>query len=110
MGWEALMPGARCEEAIESGMSLCGCNSVSPFLFAIISEYAKGHEGSRMVYFDELAKRLESSEREIELALQILDKAGLIEHGTAIRGSWLTKKGEGYARAILALEKGKEKP
>lgn len=88
-----------CEE-----FGVCGCFSYAGFLADVLVLCA-ATEGEN--WYSKIAKRLESTDREIELALAILDKADLIEHGTAIRGSWPTGKGRILiAKINAAKEKG----
>lgn len=45
-------------------------------------------------YYTDISSKLHLTTKYIELILCILDEKGLIEHGTAVRASWLTDYGK----------------
>lgn len=81
-----------CEE-----FGVCGCFSYAGFLADVLVLCA-ATEGEN--WYSKIAKKLNSTEREMEIALAVLDKADLIEHGTALRGSWPTSKGRELIKRI----------
>jgi predicted transcriptional regulator len=44
-------------------------------------------------YYTKIAEKLNLAPNHVHAILHVLDNAGLIEHGSTIRGSWLTDKG-----------------
>jgi len=61
---------------------------------ALYKAYQRGEaEGDSSWYYDGSVAQ--------ELALVILDKADLIEHGIAIRGCWLTLKGVEVCKQVF---------
>jgi hypothetical protein len=82
-----------------SNLGICGC--VPDDLYKVFHKYLKGF--SENIYYD----KIEPNDTELVryLVLIHLDKIELIEHGTAIRGSWLTEKGKKTLEALNQFEK-----
>jgi hypothetical protein len=79
----------------------CGCSDreILDDLLTILDKMANDRENC---YYTKLG--IAGPEKYIEALLGILDNAGLIEHGTAIRGSWLTEAGGDICK-LLKLNK-----
>lgn len=59
----------------------------------------------RSNYYTDLATQTSLSPLHVELILEVLDRKELSEHGTSVRGSWLTEKGERFLDGYKQLEK-----
>lgn len=78
---------------------VCGCvdDTLTNDLWKILRAYyeaAHAPTGREVIYYDKLMERFGLSERYCYALLTILDNDGLIEHGTSIRGSWISERGE----------------
>ena len=76
------------EFILRSLLGFCGCvsNNIMDDLFEILNIF---EHDPKLAYYTKIAQKMEESEKYIELLLCCLDKTNLIEHGSAIRGSWL---------------------
>ena len=75
---------------------ICGCvdNELEGDLKQILLHYRDAREKEdSSVYYTVFIEKNGWQPKYVEALLTILDNAGLIEHGTAIRGSWITEKG-----------------
>lgn len=75
-------------------LDLCGCRLDETYrhVFQILETHynAKGYE---IPYYSDLSNNLHIAQTEVEIILMLLNNAGLLEHGTACRASWITEEG-----------------
>lgn len=86
-------------------LGFCGCTDdevTTDFqkVFDCLLE-AKKNDGS--IYYDAIAEKTKLTSPHVQLILLLLDKIGLTEHGTAIRGSWLAYKWEERWKALCGV-------
>lgn len=76
-------------------LEFCGCmnQEVIEDILRVLKDFSMRGE-THHTYYTDMAKRLKFDEKYLLLIYQYLDGLGFLEHGTAIRGSWLTEKGE----------------
>lgn len=87
-----------------SVMGFCGCTSdhlvdLAWNMFVALYQASKS-EGSWFYDYKEKSEDYCSLQ---ECILAILDKQEIIEHGSSIRGSWLTEKGKKMAEEYISL-------
>ncbi len=89
----------------ESYYPFCGCmNDEVVIDFRKMLKLMK--QSKEVIYYTELAKQLKFSKKYILTLLTIAEKDNLTEHGTAIRGSWLTEEGKIYVKTYCRNIKG----
>lgn len=72
-------------------LGLCGCSGYSEkHVEDVFSRLYCAHVNDESFYYDYSNEKIAAIE---ELVLMIFDKVGLTEHGSSVRGSWLTPKG-----------------
>ena len=79
-------------------LGFCGCFD-DEIILDIINVIAKLNLDRG--YVTEIAEDLELDAKYVELILYILDNRGYTEHGTAVRGSWLSEKGKKILDSII---------
>ena len=81
-------------------MGFCGCYSDDLFsdIMAVLWEFEK----KPCLYL--VAINLEGPDKYKELILHVMTDKGLLEHGSSIRGSWLTEKGKQVIKTIRENE------
>lgn len=85
-----------------SVLEFCGCYNDELFekVFAVLMAMYEAKSGGTVRYYD--GTILE------ELILHVLTSKELCEHGTGVRGSWLTDKGVELCKLIADADKPKE--
>lgn len=73
-------------------LGICGCNDEELTNDIITVLLAFDKKAGEAPYYTELLPK--NSRKYVELILHNLDHAGLLEHGTSVRGSWTTEKGQ----------------
>ncbi len=78
---------------------LCGCtdSELEIDILHVFQLYAETKPGESL-YYDKIFST--EPRKYVELILHILTKANLLEHGTSVRGSWITKKGKEVAKQL----------
>ena len=81
----------KVETFIVDYLGFCGCydEEVIDDIINVFKIFYK--EGSH--YYTDIAEELELPLKYVHLILNILDSKGWLEHGTSVRGSWITKEG-----------------
>lgn len=102
-------------EFIGGELGLCGCGHAEAIVFlawraldligrrsteSLDRRHEPGHRERHRALWDQLLDLLPDTPQG-ELLLHVMDHAGWLEHGTSIRGSWLTPDGE-LALRLLA--------
>jgi hypothetical protein len=85
-------------EYVEDLCGLCECrdDDIPQDIFTVLEKY-RTSEYNQTSYTD---FDIEGPLKYKELLLHLLDGKGLLEHGTSIRGSWLTDKGKKVANGL----------
>lgn len=85
------------------GLGLCGCgNPESAYdLVRDLLGLAPFYEDSRWKAAESLTGNIPGAHH---IVLGAMERAGLIEHGTSLRGVWLTEKGKWCLAAMRATE------
>lgn len=95
------------EDIAAMGMlRLCGCvgDDLLPAVSRILRDLKRPEDGE-WVGWGELCEKHFSGSKDIGyLVLSYLDCTGIIEHGSSIRGSWLTRKGEELLDLLNEIE------
>ena len=81
-------------------LDICGC-AEEDFITPVLIKYLKWfdtHIEDREKQYDE-----EFEPGEFYLISALLDRSGLLEHGTSCRGAWTTSKGSDTLKRLLAL-------
>lgn len=88
---------------------LCGCGSDGPaqLLVQVLRFCALDHESQRAHPFGKEGCYYST---EHELAAKVLDKAGLVDHGTGIGWPWLTDWGRELLAALERVEPDESAP
>ena len=71
-------------------------------IFTVLKAYRKAAQKGMLVYYDKLL--VGNPDKYVELILHCLTRAELSEHGSSIRGSWLTQKGQEVVSKLEAEE------
>lgn len=81
-------------------LGFCGCSNeeIIDDVINVFKCFIRDRKGEFNAYYTHIAKELNLDLKYVELILYLLDDKGLLEHGTAIRGSWLSDKGEEIAK------------
>ena len=112
-GWFILPDGENCkdlESAINSyyGLNFCSCGSRDEVFEMILKVLNYCHErfaehNSGFPY-DWLEKNIFHGDSIISLfVLYVLESLGITEHGSSVRGSWLTEKGKALREDLTKL-------
>lgn len=74
-------------------LNFCGCISkeIEDDFLNILNLFL---ENENSIYYTKIAEELNLDKKYIELVLQYLDDKGFLEHGSALRGSWLSEEGK----------------
>ena len=78
------------------------CNCYDDNLFSDIMAVLAAFEQNNRLYYDKF--NIEGPDKYKELILHVMTDKGLLEHGSSIRGSWLTEKGLGIIKTIRSNE------
>lgn len=82
-------------------LEFCGCIDGSVILD--IWRVFKRFDREVSPYITNLVTELHFSYKYVHLILNVLDEKGLLEHGTAVRGSWLTDYGKDVLKRLKDL-------
>lgn len=79
------------EDLLEVKLGVCGCadEELVSDLLIVLKETS-----NKEFYITDICKRTKLSYKYVLALLFLLDNVNLIEHGTAIRASWITSEGE----------------
>lgn len=83
-------------------MGFCGCYSDD--LFSDIMAVLRKFEKKPCLYYD--AINLDGPDKYKEMILHVMTDKGLLEHGSSVRGSWLTERGKQVIKTIMDNEWG----
>lgn len=75
-------------------LGFCGCanDEITDDVINIFKEFYQDKK-TYYAYYTKIAEKLKLDVKYVELILYLLDGKGWLEHGTSIRGSWLTEEG-----------------
>ena len=86
-------------------MNMCGCQSDEAFEKLIsLLELCERKDGQEWIGFEQMCEKIGESSVITHILLQYLNNAKLIEHGTSIRGAWLTDKGKECLAAYAMIQ------
>ena len=86
-------------QTIEEVLGLCGCGDADE-VYAACQDMLRARKDNVSVWSHERFQNW--PEEAVWLLLNHLDQAGLIEHGTIIDSSWLTREGEHLLQRLEA--------
>lgn len=91
----------RAEKYWIEELGFCGCYGESfVFFFQVLDEIWQKNKANE-VYFYRYKETSDLEQGFQELCLMIMDKDQLTEHGSSVRGSWLTEKGRKLAEELF---------
>lgn len=82
-------------------IGICGCCDHSPIdLIQTVLEWAATPHDKRPTWDGFIETVFSGNDPAAYCTLTLCDRAGLLEHGSSIRGAWLTKLGKDYLACL----------
>jgi hypothetical protein len=83
-------------------LGFCDCRDDKLYhdIFTVLEAYGKAAKEGELLYYDKLLAG--NPAKYVELILHCLTRAELLEHGSSLRGSWLTQKGQEVVEKLQA--------